>query len=845
MPKLGLALLAIAFGCVQRIYAQGITFADSVFQASPFRAETDAATQQVLDEVNNLPFSPVQKRRFDKHCFNEINFFKRTIGFGNTYFENEKAAYPHAMHSLIWGLGKNEPSFIAPSKGFLQSPAIYDLGSVLTDTLDFFPSFTLKGQVPKYFYFGKYLKILDSSYLAKMRKGAYLWTHNDTLPTDPMLRPNPFFLGNSGCWDPRCRNSWVDSRNTDNLKAMRETSVYLFSEEIGNEPIRDLYFNRLRHHVGALWHTGYSEWDSETYVPHAIAPFFNLFAFTKNPAARRIAKAGLDWYFMAAALKYFYGMSTGPSKRSNGSANVRLGASAADMPYLYFGDSEVPEAEIFDRDRDSYIQFLSQYRPPQVLYQLASKQFHKPMELRATKPPYGTFTATSAGRPDAFETMYFGKTYQMGSVVSGFAVSDMRPYKLGALHPTRGVDVFYANTTDNDTLTHAKYANDQIGQFENLMVFIRKNGGRRFFFQVPMDVPFDTVSGFWFFPYAKTWIAVRPLNIKVLSILPLNGIYANHQEILCETPPSGFSGFAMEVADEDEYATYDDFKNAIYSRQLEILHFQDSGMVRLEGKNGKFLKVKYNPLNQRPEVYRNSNQATDFLENNQYNVYQGISPPVCKLDSLTYDGQNLNISLMAKDTLWGPVMENWKRGIVKILTNDHYFEGKYEAGTGQYYWKALPATPELRKGKISKVELFANGNVVQTWTDSLQINTGNLSLSFPSGQSGNFAFQFRVWDEEGNESRSEIVNLNIVALERKIKAEEFRLFPNPAETSLEIELPQNQGVFTLLLPDGKVIKSENCLSTKTNWNLNSLTSGLYFLRWQSGNQSLIKPFVKK
>ena len=840
----GLILLCCLL--VNTLAGQSITFSDSVFMAPAYKPEDiDSSTQNALNDINNQGLSSDQQYRFQKHCTDEINYFKRIGGYGTTYFESEKAAYPFAMHSMIFGLAKGLNEYVAPAKAMMQENAIYDLGSDLTEMVDLFPSFTLKGQIPKYFYFGKFLKVMDTAHLAKMRRGIYKWTHEASTPIDPLLRPNPYFLGNTGCWNPHCRNSWVDTRNTDNLKAMRETSVYLFTEETENIPIKTLYSGRIRQHTGALFHIGYSEWDSEIYVPHSIGPFYNLFAFTKSPAMKRIAKAGLDWYFMAASLKYFNGMSTGPSKRSTGSSNVRLGGGSPDMPYLYFGEPEIPASEIVDRDRDSYIAFLSGYRPPQVLYQIASKNFRLPIEIRASKPPYGSFNPTSPARPDAFETMYVGKTYQMGSALSSGSSSDLRPFKLGAFHPSRGVDVFYANTTDNDTLTHAKYLGDQIGQYENLMIFLRKGEGRKFFFQLPLDVPFDSVGGIWFFSYSKTWIAVRPLNIKAISEGPLNGIYAKHKEILAAKGQGEYSGFAMEVADDDEFQNIDAFKSAVFSRTFDASHLQDSGIVRMEGKGGKFLKIRHNPENQRPIVYRNSESATDYLESSEFNVYQSITPPSCRINTVTHNGQNLQLLGLAKDSLWGPVMENWKQGVVKMLTNDHYFEGKFDAPTGNYTWKELAANDELRKGKIAKVELLANGAAMYSTVDSLLINAPELSLSIPFGLSGNYNFQLQVWDEEGNKAKSNIINLNITSSNYRLTEDEFQIFPNPASEKLSVLLPVEKGLFSIFQADGRLIHSMASLQKETTIPISSLPKGIYWLRWQSGNQLFVKSFVKE
>jgi len=827
--------------------AQFVSFEDSLVEAQPYRVKNlDEVDQYYLDQVNNQTLPVSQKRTFLRNYRSDLLFFKRTSGFGNTYFENEKAAYPFCMHSMIYGMGYNQPSFVSPAKAFMQEKAIYDIGSTLTDTVDFFPSFTLKGQVPKYFYFGQFSKVLDSTYLSKMRKGMGLWTFNGATPTDPYLRPNPFFEGNTGCWDCRCRNSWVDTRNTDNLKAMRETSVYLFAEEIANAQIRDLYFNRLRNHIGALWNVGYSEWDSETYVSHALGPFFNLFAFTRSVEAKKIGKAALDWYMLASSMKYFHGMSTGPSKRSNGSSNIRLGAGASDVPYLYFGDKEVPDNENFDRDRDSYITFLSGYNPPQAIRQLALKQFRVPVEMRNSKPPYGSFTPQFANKPDAFETMYYGKTYQMGSVVSSVAVNDMRPFKMGAFHPARGSDVFYVNTTDIDTLTHNKSAGDQIGQFENLMVFIHKNNTRKFFFQMPSDVPLDSVNGIWYFQYAKTWIALRPLGLNMESVQNLNGIYSQHKMYILSTLPGVLSGLAMEVADDDEYPSFDAFKSAVQSRPFSPNLLQDSSTIRIEGANGKFLKVKFNPSTELPIVYRNSSVPVDYSSPSNHHVYQSVTPPSCSIQNINYDGQNLALQTEAKDSLWGPVFENWKKGVLKILTNDQYFEGKFDSNTGEYYWKELPASDQLRKGKLALIQVYSGQNLLYSSSDSISINQTIQNMTFPFNQSGTFSFRLKVVDEEGNETWSDPVVYTVSSSPQIKRQSDVRIVPNPGSGIVRIEtgnsLPCRFRVFTA---DGKELCEFIGSNGQIELNVSTWKIGLYFIRILSDSKEFTKPFVKE
>ncbi|MFW6162123.1 MAG: hypothetical protein ACODAJ_05095, partial [Planctomycetota bacterium] len=135
--------------------------------------------------------------------------------YGNTFFENEKRSYPAAMYDFL--AGRREPAL-----AFLQREDNLRRENAHTRGIDFFPCFTLKGQMRKYFFFGPWL---DPAYRRRMREGARLWTEQD-----PLRRPHPLYGKgdrSKGGWRPDKWGSWVDIRSTDNLRAMRETSIYL------------------------------------------------------------------------------------------------------------------------------------------------------------------------------------------------------------------------------------------------------------------------------------------------------------------------------------------------------------------------------------------------------------------------------------------------------------------------------------------------------------------------------------------------------------------------------------------------------------------------------------------
>ncbi|MGK7944854.1 MAG: hypothetical protein AB4058_10340, partial [Microcystaceae cyanobacterium] len=111
----------------------------------------------VSQDFQNTPWTQAQENEFIKRYNSVIEAQGSKINYGGRYFEQEKRSYPRAMFSYIWGVANDNPNSIKEAKSFLQAP---DFGgdniAHLTENVDYFPSFTLKGQLPKYFYFGKF-----------------------------------------------------------------------------------------------------------------------------------------------------------------------------------------------------------------------------------------------------------------------------------------------------------------------------------------------------------------------------------------------------------------------------------------------------------------------------------------------------------------------------------------------------------------------------------------------------------------------------------------------------------------------------------------------------------------
>ncbi|MDB9311605.1 hypothetical protein PN462_00725 [Spirulina sp. CS-785/01] len=556
--------------------------------------------------------------------------------YGNTHAENEKRSYPLAMLDFLAG---NRERAIA----FLQQEDVQANQHQHTAGIDYYFAFTLKGQIRKYFLFGPYL---NPSYRQRMYEGAKNWTEED-----PNTRPHPVYGHGDGTgkdWSIQRRGGWVDSRNTDNLQAMREVAVYLMAEETNNETVRQQYKAKLQRYVWALYHIGMGEWDSETYHSQTFAAYLNLYDFAQDSEVKALAKAALDWLSTAAAVKYYHGGWAGPVKRDYGWSNVVYGADAARFFSLYFGDVPFPNP---DPTRDSLHAITSRYRPPLAVVALAKKQFPKPVEILATKPIYENWKEGGDQQPGYWETTFIGNSYQMGSIAASFPDGDVAPFKLVAQNSQRGVDYFVANT-DQKWVRPGKRPGDQIGQFRNLLIWLRPADETPFFFQLPKTAKIEKIDNIWFVQLEKTWLAIHPLQLQDYQAITVEHkkyqeMYSQAQTYQVLSQPQGdYTGFALEVGEAETHGSYQDFTQAVRQKsQVDVTNL-NNGRVELTGSQDNRLMFTYNPENLLPQIERN---GVFLRRENHFELYRSLPQG-------------------------NPIFLGWKAGTLRVEAGGHTFK---------------------------------------------------------------------------------------------------------------------------------------------------------------------------
>lgn len=423
---------------------------------------------------------------------------------GNGWGENEKQTWARAMTVYLTG---DEPAQ-AKALAKLQEDDPEDIHGH-TSGIDFYWCFALKHQTRKFFLLGDKL---TPEHRSRMLEGAKSWTAQD-----PLRREHPQFgRGDRSIkdgWGPQKFGSWVDVRDTDNLRAMRDTSVYLFAEAAGNEQTRLLYKEKIRGWVAMLYHVGMREWDSPNYLPHTLAPYHNLYDFAEDDEVRGYAKAALDWLYASAALKYYRGGFAGPNSRDYGNANAPLLAPAATWLWVLFGDTPLkPE----DPHYDLVHLATSAYRPPLAVVALARKSgWNGAHFLSSQHPPYKIWQPDDTSFSPAYDATVFAGSHHLLGTLRGHGGDtpwDVSPFKLLVNSAERGVDFLVLSS--NPPWEHARFLpEDHIVQDYGRVIWMRPAGDKPWHLQAPSSARLEEAGRSWVVHFEDIELHLWPLNL--------------------------------------------------------------------------------------------------------------------------------------------------------------------------------------------------------------------------------------------------------------------------------------------------------------------------------------------
>ncbi|BCX46818.1 conserved hypothetical protein [Haloferula helveola] len=547
----------------------------------------------------------------------------RSGRYGNTFFENEKKAYGWAMLSILGGEEEAALKFLQEEDNKAKEWNAGTLG------IDYYPAFTLKHQIRKYFHFGDRL---DPAYRDRMKRAARIFTEKD-----PYRRPHPAYKPGTPGWTPEARNSWVDIRNTDNLKLMRETSVYLLAEETGNEEVRQLYKRHLEVFVTGLHQVGMSEWDSENYLGHSIAPLVNLHDFAKDPEVKTLATAALDWITVTGALKYRQGVWGGPTKRDYNHPEA-FGGSAAMLFWLWFGDA-VGKPGHFESDEVHLL--TSDYRPPLAAVRLARKAFASGAVQFACKPGLESWTGYRDEQPEFRETQYFGEGFQLGTLWRGTRNPDVNGFKIVLESAEKGAAVIAAAPCSDPTKLGSPMYQDglladgsAVGQDRNLAIYLTAPAGQPYLFWMPSGIEVvKRTSGCVVGRRGEHVVAIWPIRLSVPKLSDKLTTAARTGKKSAERWPGvevweakrtvdGHYGFALEISHAAGDASVEAFVQKAIELSPETDELDARIAVSMTGTAGQRVRLQWGADAAGIDVWANG-RPSPFNEPGTAFVYRG------------------------------------------------------------------------------------------------------------------------------------------------------------------------------------------------------------------------------
>lgn len=344
--------------------------------------------------------------------------------------------------------------------------------------------------------------------------------------------------------------------------------------------------DQLRQYVKGLYAAGQGEWDSSTYLMFDLNGLMNIYDFSEDEETRLLARAGLDLLVSGYALKYRDGVYTGPHQR--GSASPPHDTIADQTGYVWFG-SEVKVTPDDAADwRYTIHAITSSYRPNETIYNIATKNITGlPVEQRNTKPNYWHGHEVDPVPHQIHETLYIAPHYSMGTLWD-HSGGQATPFQIVADSNAGGVTFTGGHPRKSD---HTGKAID-IGYRESIGLYDTRvavgptalivatlppqeeEDVRWSFFTLP-DAAGDPVrKGDWLaVRVGETYIGVRSIagemeiaQTEAIKKQPAERIVKFHEG---EGDTAGMSGFIVETAGADAYASLDTFLDVLGTTQLQ------------------------------------------------------------------------------------------------------------------------------------------------------------------------------------------------------------------------------------------------------------------------------------
>lgn len=415
--------------------------------------------------------------------------------------------------------------------------------------------------------------------------------------------------------------------DTENHLTMYYTGLYLAAQTFPDLPADKWYTGKssaenMKEAIGWFdyWMKitttiGQGEFDSPTYMAVFLAPMFGLCQFAADPVMKQNALVMLHWLIADFAVEHLDGIYVGAHSRDYPDRVITPRHASSEMTYwawLLFGTLE---------PRFNYTLLtaaLSDFDLHEILFKIATDR-SQPYVHTETKRVRNIIRLGDQKNPPVYKYTYMTKDYALGSMMGGILqpiqqhtwdvtfMTDSPYMRIFTVHPYIGapdLGMFFPEEMkfafDEVSRAHTYYGSEnkwsatspyeQTFQHKNALIVL---------YNIPEGEKFPHIDGFfpkdltrrevdpsgWIFCHAgKTFIAYFPLK-------PYQWI----EEAECFRLRSYDlkNGCVVEVAQQEEYASFEDFKKQIQNNTLVRDTFDQTLMVSYSTSEGDVMTFKY------------------------------------------------------------------------------------------------------------------------------------------------------------------------------------------------------------------------------------------------------------
>jgi hypothetical protein len=445
-------------------------------------------------------------------------------------------------------------------------------------------------------------------------------------------------------------NFWT-SGGTENFVNMLRTSGYLLAQKAvplklpqSTQRLREKE-KWLRYKADKTYQTGTAEWDSSSYTIFNLIGWLNVYDFAENEEIKAIAKAVLDYYASAIALKYTYGVYGGAEQRG-GSAMSSYNSYTDYLGWLWFSEYIPTEDSFFNWPQ--YIQLIhpatSSYRPPKEAIVLARKQQPEVSLYQNAKANYGL------GKLEIPEVFYIDKTYTLGTalVTNGEQIVNWKlvsypsqsdeeaivvtgsnsygknqtkngmgktlfdrylqhrnvlvqmsyvPQEVKSQLRTQQFRIFVVNIIDRipcgNTCQH--FLRNQVNKTVSPITYPITKKNHKYYVANYLSFPENTEivdrEGVYFVRLNETYLAIFPFPKQPLK----TQVKGNRTYLEVSAPLDTLTGFMIEVGNKIDHNSFGDFQTAIATDRLDLKQL-DWEKLRYKTLDERQLLIDYNQL---------------------------------------------------------------------------------------------------------------------------------------------------------------------------------------------------------------------------------------------------------